>query len=195
MRESDLAEHRFRLAKASGARSVSIGMQKGPPSARKRDPGDGRAAGQVRSAASIAPEAARRLDRDDLVEIKIDNYLQGIAGGALLQIFGQRVEPGAIFGLQGGEDSDGITPALGTAASVDSLPVTEYRPDCSADGAMPGAWRSALVSGLSPSGRWGIGLTPKRYVTEPGGGFCTRSRAQARCLKRQDSLPVSMISQ
>ena len=98
----------------------------------------GRAAGQVRSAASIAPEAARRLDRDDLVEIKIDNYLQGFAGGALLQIFGQGVEPGAIFGLQGGEDSDGITPALGTAASVDSLPVTEYRPDCSADGAMPG---------------------------------------------------------
>ena len=99
MRESDLAEHRFRLAKASGARSVSIGMQKGPPSARKRDPGDGRAAGQVRSAASIAPEAARRLDRDDLVEIEIDDSLQGLAGGAVAQRLGQRVEPCCVLSL------------------------------------------------------------------------------------------------
>jgi hypothetical protein len=34
--------------------------------------------------------------------------------------------------LQGDEDGDGIASALGTAAAVDGLPVTEYRPDCGA---------------------------------------------------------------
>jgi hypothetical protein len=44
----------------------------------------------VRTAASIAPEAARRLDRDNLVEIEIDDRLQGFAGGGVAPRFGQR---------------------------------------------------------------------------------------------------------
>jgi hypothetical protein len=48
---------------------------------------------------SIPPKAARRLDADQLAEIEIDNRLQRLAGGAVTQRLGQRIEPGGILGL------------------------------------------------------------------------------------------------
>ena len=71
----------------------------------------GRAAVQVRTAASIAPEAARRLDGNQLVEVEIDDRLQGITSSALAQWFGQRVEPSGVLGLQRDQLGDGGTPA------------------------------------------------------------------------------------
>ena len=49
--------------------------------------------------ALIAPEAARRLDGGDLVEIEIENGLQSFAGGAIAGGFGKRLEPVAVLGL------------------------------------------------------------------------------------------------
>src|SRR5438128_10877645 len=54
-----------------------------------------------------------------------------------------------------------------TAAVVGRPPITEYRPDCGAGGAMPGL---ALGIGQRSLAEGGTrhGLSPKRYVTERG---------------------------
>jgi len=143
----------------------------------------------------IAAEASGRFDRLEFVEIEFVDGLQGLSGGAVLKVVGQSLKPGAIFGLEGDEDSNGIAPALGAAAMISRSPVADHRPGGGASVAMPG-----LSLGI---GHWfvakrrpGHGLTPKRYVTElakpPSRGF---QADQARCLRRQLSLPVSMISQ
>ena len=48
---------------------------------------------------SVPSVAARRLDGDEIVEIEVDNRLQRLAGSAVVQRFGEVVEPGGIFGL------------------------------------------------------------------------------------------------
>jgi hypothetical protein len=53
------------------------------------------------------------------------------------------------------------------------------------------AWRSASVMAVSPIGLRGMVSTPKRYVTIAG----LAKTLQLRFLKRQLSLPVSMMSQ
>ena len=145
--------------------------------------------------ALIAAEASRRFDRLEFVEIEFVDGLQGLSGGAVLKVVGQSLEPAAVFGLEGDEDSNGIAPALSAAAMVGRSPVADHRPGCGAGSAMPG-----LSLGI---GHWflakrrvGHGFTPKRYVTEPANRQSRGLQAdQARCLKRQLSLPVSMISQ
>jgi hypothetical protein len=78
-------------------------------------------------AALIAPEAAWRLDRRDLVEIEIEDGLQGVAGGAITGGFGQRLEPVAVFGLQRDQFGDGVVPALRPAAAIRRPTVSDYR--------------------------------------------------------------------
>jgi hypothetical protein len=83
---------------------------------------------------------------------------------------------------------------------VGRSPVVDHRQGRGADGAMPGlslgiAHRS-VAEGLA-----GHGSNPKRYVTERRTAITgvpdrvAACQGQARCLKRQLSLPVSMISQ
>jgi hypothetical protein len=86
----------------------------------------------------IAAEASGRFDRLEFVEIEFVDGLQGLSGGAVLKVVGQSLEPGAIFGLEGDEDSNGIAPALSAAAMVSRSPVADHRPGCGADSAMPG---------------------------------------------------------
>ena len=67
---------------------------------------------------SIPPEAARWLDRRELVEVKVVDGLQGLGGGALLKVVGQGLEPRPILGLESKQDSDRILPAPSPAAAV-----------------------------------------------------------------------------
>ena len=69
-------------------------------------------------ASSIPSEAARRLDRAQLVKIKIDDRLQCLASGAVAQRFREEVEPGGILGLQRNQLGDRSTPALRPAARL-----------------------------------------------------------------------------
>ena len=57
------------------------------------------------------PKPARRLDGNQLVEVEIDDRLQGITSSAVAQWFGQRVEPSGVLGLQRDQLGDGGTPA------------------------------------------------------------------------------------
>jgi hypothetical protein len=61
---------------------------------------------------SIASEAAWRLDAEEIVEIELDDSLQGDGGGGVAQIVRQDVIPGGVFGLQGDQPGDGVVPAL-----------------------------------------------------------------------------------
>src|SRR6266481_9126296 len=79
------------------------------------------------SAGSIAAEAAWRLDRSELVEIQINNGLKRFAGGAVAGGFGERLEPGEVFGLQGDEFGDGVMPALRPAAAIGRPTVAHNR--------------------------------------------------------------------
>jgi hypothetical protein len=97
--------------------------------------------GGVRGGALIAAEASRRFDRLEFVEIEFVDGLQGLSGGAVLKVVGQSLEPGAVFGLEGDEDSNGIAPALGAVAMVGRTPVADHRPGCGACSAMPGRYR------------------------------------------------------
>ena len=65
---------------------------------------------------SIAPEAAWRLDAEEIVEIELDDGLQGGAGSGVTQIVRQDVIPGGIFGLQGDQPGNSVVPALGGVA-------------------------------------------------------------------------------
>jgi hypothetical protein len=76
---------------------------------------------------SIATEAAWRLDADEVVEIEIDDCLQGDAGGGVTQIVGQDVIPGGVFSLQGDKSGDRIVPALRAGAPVSGPPIADRR--------------------------------------------------------------------
>ena len=60
----------------------------------------------------ILREAAWRLDGADLIEVEIEDRLQGLAGGGVAQRFRQRLEPLGVLALQGDEFGNGVVPAL-----------------------------------------------------------------------------------
>jgi hypothetical protein len=66
----------------------------------------------------IAPEAARELDGKDLAEVEVGNRLESLAGGAVAGGFGQGIEPGGIFGLQGDQLGYRSAPAPGPARAM-----------------------------------------------------------------------------
>jgi hypothetical protein len=68
--------------------------------------------------ASIASKAARRLDFGENVKIELDDGLESLGGGAVTKAVGQGVAPGGVFGLQGEQFGDGVTPSLWSGASV-----------------------------------------------------------------------------
>jgi len=76
---------------------------------------------------SIAAEAAWRLVADEIVELEIDDGLQGGAGGGVTQIVRQHVIPGGVFGLQGNKPGDRVVPALCAGAPVGRPPVADDR--------------------------------------------------------------------
>ena len=55
---------------------------------------------RCRDPLSVSPKAARRFDAGQFVEIEIDNGLQRLAGGAIAQGLGQRIEPSSILSLE-----------------------------------------------------------------------------------------------
>src|SRR5580658_7116162 len=61
---------------------------------------------------SIPPEAAWRLDGHDLIEVEINDGLQGLAGGAVAGCLRQGRQPGGILGLQGDKLANRGLPAL-----------------------------------------------------------------------------------
>ena len=77
---------------------------------------DAAIAGLSSWAGSISAKAARWLDGAEFVEIEIDDRLQRLAGGAVVQRFGQRVEPGSTLRLNDKEFGDGVAPSLGSRA-------------------------------------------------------------------------------
>jgi hypothetical protein len=82
---------------------------------------------------TAAKGRAGRFDRLEFVEIEFVDGLQGLSGGAVLTVVGQSLEPGAIFGLEGDEDSNGIAPALSAAPMVSRAPIADHRPGCGVD--------------------------------------------------------------
>ena len=60
--------------------------------------GDPRA--QCGTALSVSPKAARRLDTGQFVHLEIDDRLQCLVGGAVVQRLGQGLEPHGLFGLE-----------------------------------------------------------------------------------------------
>ena len=55
---------------------------------------------QGKAIASIASIAAWRFDGGQLVEIEVDDCLQGVGGGGILEAGRQRGKPSGILGLQ-----------------------------------------------------------------------------------------------
>jgi hypothetical protein len=82
---------------------------------------------RARHQKSIAAEAAWRLDADEVVEIEIDDGLQGDAGGGVTQIVRQDVIPGGVFGLQGDQSGNRVVPALSAGSPVGRPSVADYR--------------------------------------------------------------------
>jgi hypothetical protein len=71
---------------------------------------------------SVAPKTARRLDAGQFVEIEIDDRLQCLAGRAIAQCLGDRVEPRRILSLEPEECGDGGVPLLWSTGPADRLP-------------------------------------------------------------------------
>jgi hypothetical protein len=59
----------------------------------------GEDAGNQYSPSLIASEAAGRLNRDELIEVEIDDGLESLAGAAVLDGLGQCLEPDSVLGL------------------------------------------------------------------------------------------------
>src|SRR5215212_7024049 len=70
------------------------------------------------SRCSIPAKAARRFDCLQLAEVEIADCLQRLRGGALLQVGWQGLQPGSVFGLQGGERDNRVAPAMAAAAVI-----------------------------------------------------------------------------
>ena len=66
---------------------------------------------RLRSVASIS---ARRVDGEEVVEIKIDDRLQCFAGSAVAQGFREGIEPGGVLGLP----ISTVTKSCGGSASI-----------------------------------------------------------------------------
>ena len=68
---------------------------------------------------SVAAVAAWRDDVGERFEVEFDDGLERLGGGGVGEgCPGKAVVPGAIFGLQGEQFGDGVTPALGSGAPV-----------------------------------------------------------------------------
>src|SRR5271166_3596646 len=74
---------------------------------------------------SIASVASRWYDGDELIEIQIDDGLQGRGGGSVAEAIRQDVVPGGVFGLQGEQPGDQVVPALRAGAPVDWPPASD----------------------------------------------------------------------
>ena len=68
--------------------------------------------------ASITPEARRRLDVGEDVEIEFDDGLESLGDGAVAKVVGQGVAPGGVFGLQGEQFRNRAVPSLWSGASI-----------------------------------------------------------------------------
>jgi hypothetical protein len=112
---------------------------------------------------SIAPEAMRRLNGEKLIEIKVDEDLQGFAGGSVTQGLGQRLEPLRILALQGDELIDGVVPALMAAAPISRSLVAHDR----SAGVARSITRLALGAGERLIALWlaSFGHGPSYFVT------------------------------
>jgi len=98
--------------------------------------------------------------------------LQGLSGGAVLKVVGQSLEPGAIFGLEGDEDSNGnINPFLFRAHDqiislaaryglpaiypvrgfVDAGGLMSYSPDRSVSWHQAGLYAARILHGEKPA--------------------------------------------
>jgi hypothetical protein len=64
----------------------------------------------------VPAKAARRLDGDDLVQIEIDDRLEGFASGSIVRGFGQGFEPTRVLSVQRDEFGDSGIPALQSCA-------------------------------------------------------------------------------
>src|SRR5262249_33875378 len=64
----------------------------------------------------------------DLVEIEIEDRLQGFAGGAIAGGFGKRFEPVAVLVLQRTQFGDSVMPALRSAAAVGRPTISDDPP-------------------------------------------------------------------
>jgi len=92
----------FALALTAWRIGVSIGIQKGPPIGVQKGPLSRRRRndiGQAEAGGSVAAKAARRDDCLEFSEIKVADRLQRLCEGAVLQVLGQRFEPGGILRL------------------------------------------------------------------------------------------------
>jgi hypothetical protein len=87
----------------------------------------GPAAPQSLTCRSIAAEAAWRLDADEIVEIELDDGLQGGAGGGVTQIVWQDVIPGGVFRLQGDQLSNSVVPTPCAGSPVGWPSVADHR--------------------------------------------------------------------
>jgi hypothetical protein len=114
---------------------------------------------------SIAAEATWRLDADEIVEIELDDSLQGGAGGGVAQIVRQDVKPGGVFSLQGDQPGNSVVPALCAGAPVGWPPIADHRrwllglASRTMAGLAFGVAERVLTFGLSASGHGLISVT------------------------------------
>jgi hypothetical protein len=117
-------------------------------------------------AVHLAPEAMRRLNGEKLIEIEVDEGLQGFAGGSVTQGLGQRLEPLRVVAVQDDEFRDRVAPALMAAAAISRSPVADYR----SAGVARSITRLALGAGERLVALWlascGHGLSGFRHVTQ-----------------------------
>src|ERR1035437_5843318 len=135
---------------------------------------------------SVAAEASWGLDRLQLGEVEVADFPQCICRCSVLEIVGQSLKPRGIVGLQRQQLGDGITPASCVAAVIGRAPGAGGGQAGGAGGTIA---RLALGIGQRLVADRLTRHVPLRSVTSRNAGD------QARCLKRQLSLPVSMMSQ
>jgi hypothetical protein len=108
----------------------------------------------------------RRLNAEKLIELEVDESLQGFTGGSVTQGLGQRLEPLRILALQGDQFIDGIAPALMAASAISRSAVADDR----SVGMARSITRLALGAGERLVALWlasfGHGPSVFRHVTQ-----------------------------
>jgi hypothetical protein len=126
---------------------------------------------------SVPSEAAWRNDCLKFAEVEFANRSQRLGGRAVLKAVRQAIQPGRIFYLGFHETGDVVIPALRSAAVIGRTTNVDYRcAGCARDAAFP---LRSVTSRLN------------READQAG----PVKTDQLRFLKRQLSLPVSMMSQ
>lgn len=69
--------------------------------------------------------AAWRFDVAEGIKIEIDNGLQRLGSRVVAEVFWQGLAPGSVFGLEGEEFGDRITPSLRSGASIDGPAIAD----------------------------------------------------------------------